>query len=341
MSEFNVVFASSVIFSDGFEDGFLNWTDNDEKWATSGTSVPNGVKSGEKRAEVKGNTEPGDDVLLKNVSTIDKEGIIFQFWYRIKESLEDSDHVYVEWTPDGSNWNILRDFTSLAKSDVWELASYNLPAEADDNVNFAVRFRAHLGAASSDIFYLDDVALVGDNDNFTPIPSISLSSSPQVSSEPTPTALATPISTPTPMSSPRPSPILTPSPSFSFLLTPTPIPPPPSVLRTPTPTPKISKIQDSAISQTPTPVPSVSARTELQILLPADKFNQKLNKSSEESVASGSTEVTILPQKSDKIPKDANSFFASIFKFAAPKSFWFLGLMIAAIVISLAKLKKN
>ena len=239
--------ASTVIFSDGFEAGFSNWTGNDEKWATSGTSVANGIKSGEKRAEVKGNTEPGDDVLLKSVSTSGSEGIVLEFWYRIKESLEDEDHVYIEWTDDGSSWNSLKDFTAIAKSDAWALASYPLPASADNNPTFAIRFRAHLGAASSDIFYLDDVAISANGGSLeTPIPTPTSASTPTPISTPTPTP--TPIPTPTPMASLEPT--GTPLPTFEPQTSSTSTPQLPAISAVPTPTVNPSKNPVSGSSKT-------------------------------------------------------------------------------------------
>src|SRR3989344_8375500 len=154
--------ASTVIFSDGFESDFSDWTGNDSKWDTSGTSSATGVHGGSRRAQVTGVTEPGDDVLLKNISTSTNQGIILEFWYRIYKGLEDEDHVYVEWTGDGSNWELINDFTAVNDSTIWEFASYNFPAGANNKSNFAIRFRAHLGALTSDIFYLDDVVLSSD-----------------------------------------------------------------------------------------------------------------------------------------------------------------------------------
>src|SRR3989344_7611745 len=167
---------ASTIFSDGLESDFSGWTGNDPKWETSGGNIHGGAK----RGEVKGNTEPGDDVLLKVITTEGYENITLNFWYRIYKGLEEEDHVYVEWTGDGLSWGLLNDFTALGDSMIWELASYNLPAGANDKSNFAIRFRAHLSAVTNDIFYLDDVVLLGDSQGLgsTPNPTPDLISTP-------------------------------------------------------------------------------------------------------------------------------------------------------------------
>ena len=212
----SIVHGLSAIFSDGFESDFSEWTGNDQKWTTSGTSSATGVHDGLKRGQVTGNTAPGDDILLKIISTSDKEGITLEFWYRIYKGLEDDDHVYVEWTGDGSSWQILADFTATGDSASWEKASYNLPAGADNKSNFGIRFRAVLGAASSDIFYLDDVTLSANSGGSSPTSSVSPESSAEPATPtPTPATSATPTST---SPAPTPSATLAPTPSQTFKL---------------------------------------------------------------------------------------------------------------------------
>jgi len=253
--------ANNVIFSDGFEDGFTNWTSNDVKWTTSGTSSETGVHSGLRRGQATGNTEmePGDDILVKNISTSGSQDIVLGFWYRIYKGLEDDDHVYIEWTSDGSNWIILQDFTDLADSPTWEFVSYNLPSEVNDKSSFAIRFRAHLGAVSSDIFYLDDVTFSGDTQNIqlTPVASPELSAeagtpTPVPSGTPTVLPLAIPTQTlapsPAVLGFPAPSPSTTPSVSKTS------VPPAPVGTLTPTTTPIV--LSATKISEEPSPSPS-------------------------------------------------------------------------------------
>ena len=305
---FNSAFASSVIFSDGFEEGFIEWTGNDEKWTTSGTSSATGVHSGLKRGQATGATETGDDVLLKNVSTLGNSTIKLEFWYRVYKGLENEDHVYVEWTPDGSNWNVLNDFTAVGESVNWEFTSYNFPIEANDKDNFAIRFRAHLGAVSSDIFYLDDVVVSVDGQSV------------QTTLTPTPTLV--PTSSPQPKAGPPLAETATPVPSATK--TPTPSPTPPT--KTPTPLPSVTP------SKTPTPVSSpiktatsVPASVPIESSTPSTLVQKSEDSSLKELVAS----------------EDSGIFSASIFKSVGSKSFWLLGIMVLAVVFSLGKFKKN
>ena len=304
--------ASTVIFSDGFESDFSDWTGNDSKWDISGTSSTTGVHSGLKRAQVTGATEPGDDVLLKNISTSTNQGIILEFWYRIYKGLEDEDHVYVEWTGDGSDWNILNDFTALGDSATWEFASYSIPAEANDRSNFAIRFRAQLGASSSDIFYLDDVA-------------ISASSIPE--SMPVSTSQTTPM----PEAIPTPGPTITPTPST----TPMPPTPTPTLTSTPTPSPKpsLSSLPSSILT---TPIPS---KTLTPILTPISTITSS-PKPNQHNLESSNTDkdLTLASQSSEPDPNlsaSISSFFNN------SKFFWLIGIMVLAVVCSLAKPKKD
>ncbi|MBI2065148.1 MAG: choice-of-anchor J domain-containing protein [Candidatus Yanofskybacteria bacterium] len=294
---FDSALASTIIFSDGFESDFSEWTGNDVKWATSGTSSATGVHGGLKRAQATGATDPGDDVLLKSVPTVGYQGIKLEFWHRIYKGLESEDHVYVEWTPDGSNWNVLDDFTTVGESANWQFTSYNLPAEADNKDNFAFRFRAHLGAASSDIFYLDDVVLSGDSQNAQ-------------------TTLApTSAPTSTPLLSPAPSPVITASPTPSPSVRPTPSPSPVSEA-TPTPVPSPVKL---SVSSTPVPT-AIKAR-----------------------IAPSTAPALIVEENTAKEFREESaedgSLSASLSNLMGSNSFLLMGLMVLAVVSSLAKFR--
>jgi len=292
---FHYALASAVIFSDGFEEDFSNWTGDDVKWTTSGTSSATGVHGGLRRAQVTGATDPGDDVLLKNVSTADYQGIKLEFWYRIYKGLEDEDHIYIEWTGDGSAWNILKDFTAVGDSTSWEFVSYNLPAEADNKDNFAFRFRAHLGAASSDIFYLDDIVLYGDGQNI------------QATLTPSPSPVPSPTSSPTVLVSPTPLPSIKPTPSPLPVgeATPTPLPSPVKLSVSSTPAPTIIKTK---ITSSTAPAPTVKENAE-------EEFQEE--------------------------PAGAGSLSASLVNLMGSNSFLLMGLMVVAVVFSLAKFKKD
>lgn len=158
---------SSDIFSDGFEsEDFSSWTSSGDKWnVTSGG--PTDTHDGLARADVKGNTGDSDDVLLNNISTAGHENIVLSFWYKVKDSLEEGDHVYVEWTTNSLDWNQLADFTDIDETideneeEIWVNTTYDLPEDVDNNENLGLRFRAQLNAGN-DKFYLDDVSLSGE-----------------------------------------------------------------------------------------------------------------------------------------------------------------------------------
>ncbi|MDO8496117.1 MAG: choice-of-anchor J domain-containing protein [bacterium] len=313
-----VASASTVIFSNGFESDFSDWTGNDLKWDTSGTSSATGVHSGSKRAQVTGATEPGDDVLLKNISISTNQGITLEFWYRIYKGLEDEDHVYVEWSGDGSNWNILNDFTALGDSATWEFASYSIPAEAGDSANFAIRFRAHLGAPSSDIFYLDDVVVSVESITNEPTPDSTGSPQATPTPEATPTSTSVPTSTPTPSTTsvpPAPTPIASPKP-IAEAGNPT---------STASPRPSLSPQVASTPSKTPTPTPVItySPKSDKPITTPRVIVDEDL------------TTVSRSPEPDPNLSASISSFFNN------SKFFWLIGIMVLAVVFSLAKPKKD
>lgn len=321
---FDYSHSSTIIFSDGFEDGFLNWTGNDAQWdITSGGNTDR--HEGKARADVRGNTEPGDDVLLKNISTADLGEITLEFWYKVKDSFEDEDHVYIEWSGDNSNWNILQDFTKTAKFTDWQLASYVLPAAADGKENFGIRFRADLGSGG-DVFYIDDIVLSANSGiESTPSPSPTPSLSPSL--EPS----LTPVSTPE---------------QESTALTQTPTPPPPTPLSSPKPTP--SPLQSSSVpvvSQTPIPTPSptfllsppvspkVAGGTTVLPTAKSSLENNLIQESTEISELSG--ENPIEPKEAEFQPENLTASISSFFR--RTKFFWLIGLLVIGVAFSIPR----
>ena len=154
-----VVYAANpvTLFSDGFEsDDFSNWDFVDSpKWDTVGN--PANSHSGDVRAEVKGSTGHEDDVLRKAQPTLGYENITLSYSYKVKEALENGDHVYVEWSSDGNLWITMEDLTNLPASEDWVTSSHLIGSP--DQVEF--RFRANLNAGEDRLF-LDDVLLTGE-----------------------------------------------------------------------------------------------------------------------------------------------------------------------------------
>jgi hypothetical protein len=244
---------ATILFSDGFEsNNFSNWTPVvGNKWSVKGGDT----HSGQKRAEVKGGGQESDKILVKNKSTAGYQNIVLSFWYKIKESLENTDHLYVEWSNDGTTWNQLEDFTNIRKSDSWQKKLHNLTdTSANNQSSFRFRFRAVFDASSNDAFYLDDVLLTGEL-----IPTPTPTPTPTVEPTPTPTPSPTPTETPTPTPTPTETPTPTPTPIVEPTPTPTPTPEPtptPTVEPTPTPTPIETPTPTPTPIPTPTPTPT-------------------------------------------------------------------------------------
>ncbi len=148
--------ATSTLFEDGFEAAgtpFSSWDTSDAHWSTTGSDT----HSGSKKAKVVGN-ENGVDILATTIDTTGQENVSLSFWYRYT-NLADTDTVEVEWF-DGTNWNLIDSYSNGTVSD-WTEKTADLPAEADDNADFAIRFVATISSGNV-TFYLDDVNISGD-----------------------------------------------------------------------------------------------------------------------------------------------------------------------------------
>ncbi len=157
-----LVYAANV-FTSSFENGAANnaslvssngWTQADNDWTiTSGSG-----HTGSRKAQVS-NQGASDDILRKAISTVGQDTVVLSYYYKTGQPLEANDHVYVEWTANGSSWTQLADYHSLSNGS-WTSAVHNLPAGANNNANFAFRFRAvglepSTGQGDKDEFQLD------------------------------------------------------------------------------------------------------------------------------------------------------------------------------------------
>ena len=149
-----------TIFSDDFESGdFSKWDVSNGNWVVNTRPVAT------HKAEVINNTDPGNDLLRKEVSTVGYQNLVINYEYRIAtgKEFENTDHVYVEWA-DASvspiSWNVLADYTNTAQNS-WTSVSFNLPTTADNLTNFRLRFRADLNGGD-DSFRLDNVSITGN-----------------------------------------------------------------------------------------------------------------------------------------------------------------------------------
>ena len=149
------------LFADGFESGnFSAWTEDTGTWDV--VNNPAIAHGGSEYALTIGDTGSIDDLLRKAVSTVSHDGVTLSYWYRITEQpLESSDHVYVEYSLNGSTWTQLAHYTNLGSTSGWVPVIIDLPANADNNANFQFRFRSDLGS-NNDAMKFDDVSLSGN-----------------------------------------------------------------------------------------------------------------------------------------------------------------------------------
>ena len=172
----NTAFAVGAVtlFENGFENagGFntpTTWTSVDSKWGVD-SGPANEAHGGTKKAKVEGNTGDTPDSLSKSISTEGYENITLSYWYKVNKAIESDDHVYVEWSTDGSTWNQATDLTGLAISASWVKNSHILTSGANDNAGFRFRFRADLDAGN-DLVWFDDVKLEGSEIVVVPPPT--------------------------------------------------------------------------------------------------------------------------------------------------------------------------
>jgi hypothetical protein len=135
------------IFSDGFESN--NFTAGG--WTNSGCTIQTSYKySGTYAARFRSSNS-----LTKSLSTANYTNLWVSYARRTL-GMESDDHFIVEWY-DGSTWTTLEDVTG---SVAWSRKVFLLPAAAENNSSFQLRFRTSHNE-STDYAYLDDVVVVG------------------------------------------------------------------------------------------------------------------------------------------------------------------------------------
>lgn len=167
----------ATIFEDGFESGgggFTNWTSGNPengKWTADNSAKVGGNRS----ARVKGSNDI-NKTLYKEISTAGYENISVSYWYKIDGDLEKTgsnrDDFYVEWW-DGTNWNELMHLIGPDEGG-WIQKNHNLGVGANNNLDFKLRFRIKLTAATENI-YIDDVKITG-NEIKVPVQNLTLTS---------------------------------------------------------------------------------------------------------------------------------------------------------------------
>ena len=167
----------SVLFADGFESNNFTaggWTTSDGTPKTS-TIAYEGSYSAALNYK---------DAIDKSQSTAGYTGVQVKY-ARKSEGINSSGYFAAEWY-DGSTWNTLENITGYASGN-YEYKTWSLPAAANNNSNFAVRFRTS-GAGANNV-YIDSVEISSGAAAVTPTPT------PIPTSSPTPTPNPTPVST--------------------------------------------------------------------------------------------------------------------------------------------------
>ena len=132
-----------VIFADGFEACFANWTSN----AYCSTSSYEGGQSCKMN-----NT----DYAETNVSTSGYDSIRVRYARKLNTMVAGQQFVS-EWY-DGSSWHTIEDITNPAEFTDWTLVEFDLPGTADNNPDFEIRFE--VDNSSSNYGYVDAVEIL-------------------------------------------------------------------------------------------------------------------------------------------------------------------------------------
>jgi endonuclease YncB( thermonuclease family) len=140
------------LFYNDFESGFSNWTIAGDVSRQTGVVPKNATASIRLR-----NTGS----MQQTISTLSHSSIGVSFAMAASSLDNAGERVYAEWY-DGSTWTILKQITNGGgeNDNTLRYYSYSLPAGADHNANFQLRFRI-TGNANDDIGYVDNVQITG------------------------------------------------------------------------------------------------------------------------------------------------------------------------------------
>ncbi len=129
------------LFADGFVDCFSNWSGSNA--FCSAATYPGGDAQSAKLND--------NDYIQKNFSTFGYDSISVK--YARYSTLASGVHFYAEWY-DGSVWQTIEDISGSAG---WLLQEFDLPAEANNKSNFAIRFRVE---SATNYAYVDMVEVI-------------------------------------------------------------------------------------------------------------------------------------------------------------------------------------
>ena len=167
---------ADTIFSDDFEDGDLaGWTLTtvENHWTNEATDPQEGSRHAQ--AQPRNTNEPAS-VMERIISTSDYENINLSY-YRKLIGLDGADEFQVEYNT-GSGWIIIEQTGAGSVDDLsYEHKNFLMPASADNNTNYQIKFECTAGAVS-EFCRLDNITISGDiiaSPDTTP-PSITINS---------------------------------------------------------------------------------------------------------------------------------------------------------------------
>jgi hypothetical protein len=141
---------SSLAFSDGFESGLSSG------WQNNGCSATTSQKFSGSGSVLLNNS----DSLTKSFSTVNLKNIQIRYARLTQNFISWNNTFVAEWSSDGgTTWTMLE---SLSSNSGWTLRAYDLPASAENNANFKIRFRVTQGILPLGESHVDDVRIVGD-----------------------------------------------------------------------------------------------------------------------------------------------------------------------------------
>ena len=143
--------ATYTMFSDGFETDSIAagiWTTD----STSNVKVDSSAKyTGSSGAKI-----TKTSWLQKAISTAGTNNIHIK--YVRKNGLDSGEASYVEWSTDGTNWNIV---DTVAYNESWAVKDITCASGANDKAGFRIRFRCNSTNGDGDQMSVDDVSIVG------------------------------------------------------------------------------------------------------------------------------------------------------------------------------------
>lgn len=166
VDNFELTGDNGPIFYDGFESNDFSappygaWTTEEtpavlqsvtNHW-TAGNTTATGHSA---NLDGTSDTDP-DDAIQRTVDTSGFENIHVRFSRKV-DNLATGENLKALYSTDGGTWTELGSYEDVA----WDSVTFALPAAADDNANFAIRFELN-GSGPGDDSYVDDVVVWGD-----------------------------------------------------------------------------------------------------------------------------------------------------------------------------------